>query len=75
MDSIAAIKNNDNILENLLKMYHKSFKYFSLGKFKECQECCDYIDKQKCNHNWDFINYKENCIFCCFKEQLEKINT
>jgi hypothetical protein len=65
----------DKKLNKLLEQYHKSFEYFSLGMLKECQECCDYIDKQKCNHNWDFINYKKDCVFCCFKEQLEKINT
>ena len=66
---------DNKILENLLKMYYKSFECFSSGEFKECQEYCDYIDKHKCNHNWDFINYKKDCVFCCFKEELEKINT
>lgn len=68
-------KNKNNTIEILISKYHKSFEYFSLSKFKECQECCDYIDKHKCNHNYNFVDCKKDCIFCRFKYELEKINT
>ena len=78
MDKKLDVKDLTN--DELIKIRNNTekMKWDHYNKFNNLTEQIKYLESiiyKKCNHNWDFINYKKDCVFCCFKEQLEKINT